>query len=84
MEVAAAGSDRPFIADLLCVEASLVVELDGSQHAEAKIYDDERTRYLARKGLRVIRFWNGAVLENRSSVCDAIIAACGGARDERR
>lgn len=74
----------PFIVDFLCLEAGLAVELDGGQHSEAEPYDAARTRYLAGEGLRVIRFWNSAVLEDRSAVCDAIIQACGGARDEVR
>lgn len=67
----------PFIVDFLCVEAGLVVELDGGQHSEAVAYDARRTAYLAATGLRVIRFWNSFVLENRPDVCDAIYRACG-------
>ena len=32
-------------------------------------------------GLRVLRFWNGAVFENRDGVCLSILDACGGDRD---
>ena len=67
----------PFIVDFLCVEVGLVVELDGGQHSEAVAYDARRTEHLAAGGLRVIRFWNSFVLENRSDVCDAIYQACG-------
>lgn len=67
----------PFIADFLCIEAGLVVELDGGQHGDAIRYDARRTEYLARLDLRVIRFWNSSVLEGRSDECDAIYAACG-------
>jgi len=56
----------PFILDFLCREASLVVEIDGAQHAEQAAYDARRTAYLANAGLRVVRFWNGDVLTNRS------------------
>ena len=31
-----------YIADFLCYEARLIVELDGSQHGEAVKYDDRR------------------------------------------
>jgi very-short-patch-repair endonuclease len=68
----------PFIVDFLCVEASLVVELDGGQHADQVEYDARRTVYLEGLGLRVIRFWNSAVLENRDGVCLTILDACGG------
>lgn len=68
----------PFIVDFLCIEAGLVVELDGGQHADQMEYDARRTAYLESLGLRVIRFWNSAVLENRDGVCLTILEACGG------
>ncbi len=68
----------PFIVDFLCVEACLVVELDGGQHSEQAAYDARRTAYLESLGLRVIRFWNSSVLTNRDGVCDTILDACGG------
>ena len=66
------------VADFICVEARLVVELDGGQHASAHAYDDRRTAFLERRGFRVLRFWNHAVLEGREGVCQVILAACGG------
>jgi very-short-patch-repair endonuclease len=68
----------PFILDFLCVEAGLVVELEGGQHADQVAYDARRTAYLEGLGLRVIRFWNSAVLTNRDGVCITILDACGG------
>ena len=47
-----------YIVDFLCIEAALVVELDGSQHQDQLEYDARRTAYLGRKGLTVIRFPN--------------------------
>ena len=70
----------PYILDFLCREACLVVEVDGSQHADQLAYDARRTAYLNRQGLRVIRFGNAAVLTGRDGVCDAILEACGGER----
>ena len=67
-----------FIVDFLCVEARLVVELDGGQHADQIAYDARRTAYLNRLGLTVIRFWNAQVLTSRSGVCLSILQACGG------
>ena len=72
----------PYFLDFLCLEAGIVVELDGSQHAEQVAYDARRTEYIERSGLRVIRFWNHEVLANRAGVCDAILHACGGERPE--
>ena len=47
-----------YIADFYCAEASLVIELDGSQHYEEKNKesDAERTAFLESYGLTVIRF----------------------------
>ncbi|MBA4011461.1 MAG: endonuclease domain-containing protein [Phenylobacterium sp.] len=70
----------PFIVDFLCIEAGLVIELDGGGHAERLEQDALRTAMLGAHGLRVIRFWNHGVFESREGVCDAILAACGGER----
>jgi very-short-patch-repair endonuclease len=70
----------PFILDFLCRESGLLVEVDGSQHADRLTYDQRRTNYLQRSGLRVLRFWNSDVLTNREGVCDSILDACGGER----
>jgi very-short-patch-repair endonuclease len=67
-----------YVADFVCVDAKLVVEIDGSQHAESN-YDLERSAELKARGFRVLRFWNDDVLRDMSSVCDTIIAY---ARDE--
>jgi very-short-patch-repair endonuclease len=67
-----------YIVDFLCPEVGLVVELDGGQHSEQAAYDARRTAYLNSLGLRVLRFWNGEVLENCNGVCLTILQACGG------
>ena len=48
-----------FVADFLCSDAMLIVEVDGSQHA-GSMRDDKRTAELNRLGFRVLRFWNDA------------------------
>lgn len=63
----------PYITDFFCNEAQLVIELDGSQHGDAR--DQARTRYLEALGLRVIRFWDNDVLMQTDSVVEAILAA---------
>ena len=70
----------PYFLDFLCVEAGLAVEVDGGQHADRIAYDERRTAYVTRSGLRVLRFWNSDVLTNRDGVCLAILDACGGER----
>lgn len=51
-----------YIADFASVEAKLVIELDGGQHAEQLAFDHERSRRMAVNGNRVLRFWNHDVL----------------------
>ncbi|MEQ1952603.1 endonuclease domain-containing protein [Mesorhizobium yinganensis] len=63
----------PYVADFCCLEAMLIVELDGSQHAGA-VRDDIRTAELRARGFRVLRFWNDEVLRELDSTCDTIIA----------
>jgi very-short-patch-repair endonuclease len=62
-----------FVADFLCTEARLIVEIDGSQHAESR-HDQERDAELKARGFRVLRFWNDDVLKELDAVCDTIIA----------
>lgn len=64
----------PYIVDFYCNSANLVIELDGSQHAEdtVKLYDEKRTRFLEENGYRVIRFWNNDVLNKTDAVLEKI------------
>ena len=64
-----------YFVDFVCLERSLVVELDGSQHIEAAATDARRTVGLERMGYRVMRFWNDDVLARTSAVLDAILMA---------
>jgi very-short-patch-repair endonuclease len=63
----------PYIVDFLCVGAKLIVEADGSQHAE-RLRDNIRDADLASQGWRVLRFWNNEVLQNREGVLETIFA----------
>ena len=64
----------PFVADFACVEAKLVVELDGAPHdaADRKARDVDRDAWLARQGWRVLRFQNELVLGGGDHVVDQI------------
>ena len=62
----------PFIADFVCVEERLIVELDGGQHTEHEERDQARTRYLEAAGYRVVRFWNNEVLGDIDGVLTAL------------
>ena len=66
------------IADFACPAAKLAIELDGGQHAERAAADDRRTAELAGHGYRVIRFWNGDVIDNLDGVLEMIRQALRG------
>jgi very-short-patch-repair endonuclease len=69
-----------FVGDFLCVEARLIVELDGGQHDERIEQDAERTRALEAAGYTVMRFWNNDVLANTEGVLQMIRLALLNAR----
>ena len=62
-----------YIADFVCLEAKLIVELDGVQH-EGSIGDRHRTTDLSRMGFDVIRFSNEEVQRDIDAVCGRILA----------
>jgi very-short-patch-repair endonuclease len=64
----------PFIADFVCIECRLIVELDGGQHADG-LYDERRSAWLGKHGWRVVRFWNDAALGEAESVLQALLGA---------
>ena len=68
------ASIGPYYADFVCRACKLVVELDGSQHAESA-YDDKRDAILIAQSYRVLRFWNADVLGSIEDVCETIVAA---------
>jgi adenine-specific DNA-methyltransferase len=65
----------PYFADFACLDAKLVVELDGGQHVDAFAYDNDRTRFIESRGFRVLRFWNNDVLTQTSIVLEQILLA---------
>ena len=62
-----------YIADFVCREKKLVIEIDGGQHMDAVAYDIQRTRCLEANGYRVLRFWNNEVYNNIQGVIDSIL-----------
>ncbi len=62
-----------YIVDFVCFSEDLIIEIDGGQHAENESYDEERTKFLCKKGFRVMRFWNNEVLQNLDSVLETIL-----------
>ncbi len=67
-----------YIADFVCLEKKLIIEVDGGQHMEQQAYDVKRSLYLESLGYIVLRFWNSEVLEQTQSVLDKIYKVCGG------
>ena len=61
-----------YIVDFCAPRKKLIIELDGSQHLEQKVYDDERTRFLETRGYKVLRFLNNDVMNNIDNVLKAI------------
>ena len=63
-----------FIADFVCFEARLVIEVDGGQHADS-LQDRYRDRWLAENRFGVLRFWNNDVLSNLEGVMPVLADA---------
>lgn len=59
-----------YIADFVCFDVRLIIEIDGGQHSSD--VDFERTRWLQSQGFKVLRFWNNDVLGNTDAVMTMI------------
>jgi very-short-patch-repair endonuclease len=70
-----------YFADFACRKARLVVEVDGSQHADSES-DRARDQIMTELGWSVIRFWNVDVLKELAPVCNTILAALDGRLSE--
>jgi very-short-patch-repair endonuclease len=68
-----------FIVDFFAPKAKLVVEVDGSQHAEEdnRSRDKHRDEYLASRGFKVLRFNSREVLNRTDSVLNSIYRSIG-------
>ena len=66
-----------YIVDFVSLERQLIIEIDGGQHnQQPEIKKDEiRTKWLGKKGFKVIRFWNNDVLLNIEGVAIRILEA---------
>ena len=60
------------IADFVCHEARLIVEIDGGQHDRSSPQEAERSGFLQNQGYRILRFWNNEVLANPDGVHQTI------------
>lgn len=60
----------PYIVDFVCLQANLVVEIDGGHHGGEN--DVIRSAWLNERGYKVLRFWNNDVLSNIDGVVQTI------------
>ena len=65
-----------YIADFVCYETKVIIELDGGQHNEKVNIDKDikRQDYLEKKGFKVLRFWNNEIFENIDGVLNKILS----------
>jgi very-short-patch-repair endonuclease len=62
----------PFVIDFCAIKEKLVIEVDGGQHIDQEIHDNERSEFLKSKGYKVIRFWNNEVMNDIEGVMRSI------------
>jgi very-short-patch-repair endonuclease len=67
----------PYFADFACRGCLLVVEIDGSQHAQNR-RDQVRDNFMVSEGWSVLRIWNVDVLKECEQVLETILAAIEG------
>jgi very-short-patch-repair endonuclease len=63
-----------YIADFVCLERRLIIELDGGQHSlpEELLKDSQRDAWFEKEGYAVVRFWDNEVLTNTNGVLEVI------------
>ena len=63
-----------YIADFICVNRNLIIEIDGGYHSqeEQKIKDYLRTEDIEKMGFEVMRFSNDEIFRNLPEVLDKI------------
>ncbi|CAN5208366.1 hypothetical protein BH10PSE7_BH10PSE7_03620 [soil metagenome] len=64
----------PYVADFVCRNAKLIVEVDGATHGslEEIAHDEKRTRYLEGRGYKVVRFQNDDIYHAMEGVLSTI------------
>ena len=63
-----------YVVDFVCLEAKLIIELDGGHHNEEinKKQDQVRQKNLENLGYKVLRFWNNEIDGNLEGVVQRI------------
>jgi very-short-patch-repair endonuclease len=62
-----------YIADFVCHEAGLVIEIDGGQHDSSSSRETGRSSFLQQEGYRILRFWNNEVLASPDGIHETIV-----------
>ena len=70
-----------YICDFACLAPKLVIELDGSQHADNAAYDKRRDEYIQEQGFVVLRFGSNEPFANLGGVLTVIFDAIATRRD---
>ncbi len=67
----------PYTADFVCIEAKLIVELDGPPHetSELQLHDARRDQWLRDHGWHVLRFSNDIVIGGGNIILQKIQSA---------
>jgi very-short-patch-repair endonuclease len=68
---------QTYILDFVCFEKRVVIEIDGSQHADSA-RDVARDATLRAEGFRIERYWNNDVLQRPSAVLEDIFGKLAG------
>ena len=65
-----------YVIDFYCPKLKLAIEIDGQTHLDqvARIYDQERQKYIESFGIKFLRFSNYEVYENLDAVIEKIKA----------
>jgi very-short-patch-repair endonuclease len=64
---------RNYILDFACFDKRLIIEIDGSQHADSE-RDMIREAALLAEGFRIARYWNNDVLQRPLSVLEDVLS----------
>jgi len=61
-----------YVVDFFAFSEKLVIEVDGKSHNDKILYDKQRTDYLKSMGIKVARYSNIEVINNKSGVFEDI------------
>ncbi len=66
----------PYVGDVVCFAAKLIVEVDGGGHRRPMwaLRDAEREKWLRGEGFEIVRVQNADVLQNAKTIADAVLA----------